>query len=181
MKNLFVCASVLLSVVLFSGCRPPAAPEVAEAETAAPAAPQQAQPSKDFEIPSLAADGGVISLASYKGQVVLLDFWATWCPPCRYELPSLKELYGELKDRGFVLIGMTVDQGSMEKVRADVAKFELTYPAGLAGPEVQAAYGGIRAVPTKFLLGQDGQVIETFVGLVPEAELRANIEQALAE
>ena len=182
MKNLFMWALIVMSVVFLSGCRPPVAPE-----TPAPEAPDAAAPapapaaSRDFDIPSLSVDGGTIALASHKGKVVLLDFWATWCPPCRYELPALMKLYADLKDRDFVLIGMTVDQGSLEKVQADVAKFSLTYPVGLAGPDVQAAYGGIRAVPTKFLLGKDGSIIETFIGLVPEEELRSKIEGALAE
>jgi len=181
MKKYLKSAMVLLTAVLFAGCRPASAPETPPPAAPAPELAEQSEPAGTFDIPSLDGSGGTVSLSAHAGKVVLLDFWATWCPPCRFELPSLNKLYGELKDRGFVIIGMTVDQGSAEKVQPAVAKFGLTYPVGLAGADVQAAYGGIRAVPTKFLLGKDGQVIETFVGLVPEEELRAKIEKALAQ
>jgi thiol-disulfide isomerase/thioredoxin len=134
----------------------------------------------EFSIPNLSNPGEQLSLSSYKGQVVLLDFWATWCPPCRSELPALNQLYGELKAKGFVLVGMTVDNGSVEQVAEAVRRFELSYPVGLAGADVQQAYGGIRAVPTKFLLDKNGAVAKQYLGVVPEKQLRADIETLLA-
>ena len=139
----------------------------------------QAYEAPGFSIPSLDGSGGSIDLASYEGQVVLLDFWATWCPPCRVELPALNKLYEELKDEGFVLIGMTVDQGSPAQVSEAVSRYQLKYPVGLAGPEAQQAYGGIRAVPTKFLLDRQGAVRKHYVGVVQEAQLRSDIEELL--
>ncbi|MBU0677144.1 MAG: TlpA family protein disulfide reductase [Verrucomicrobia bacterium] len=131
-------------------------------------------------IPSLRGEEA-IDLGNYKGQVVLLDFWATWCPPCRFELPILNKVYSDLKGDGFSIIGMTVDKGSVEKVAPKVAAFEIDYPVGLAGSDVQDAYGGIRAVPTKFLLDRNGSVSKSYVGVVPEEELRADIQALLAQ
>jgi thiol-disulfide isomerase/thioredoxin len=149
--------------------------------TTQPEASGQRAESSSFSIPSLTDSvSGSISLDDYSGQVVLLDFWATWCPPCRYELPALNKLYAELKGQGFTLIGMTVDKGDVATVAPKVSSFELNYPVGLAGADVQAMYGGIRAVPTKILLDRTGAVQETLVGVVPEEELRAKIEQLLA-
>jgi len=133
-----------------------------------------------FSIPSLGGSGGTIDLAEYEGQVVLLDFWATWCPPCRAELPALNRLYSELKDEGFVLIGMTVDKGSVEQVASAVERFNLRYPVGLADEQAQNAYGEIRAVPTKFLLDREGAVQQRYVGVVSEEQLKADIEALLA-
>jgi thiol-disulfide isomerase/thioredoxin len=174
MKTLLLVLAVTLAVIL-AGCGPqqviPGAPGAG--------APGGSGAAAGFVIPSL-ADSSDISLAVYQGRVVLLDFWATWCPPCRSELPALDGLYRGANNRGFTIIGMTVDQGSREEVSAAVKRFNLSYPVGLAGPDVQASYGGIRAVPTKFLLDKKGNVYKRYLGVVPEGELRADIETLLA-
>jgi thiol-disulfide isomerase/thioredoxin len=159
---------VVLALVTLAGCAPQG-----------PVGPTPGGTVSGFVIPSL-TDSGDVSLAVYQGRVVLLDFWATWCPPCRSELPTLNRLYGELSNKGFTLIGMTVDKGSREQVAEAVKRFNLSYPVGLAGPEIQASYGGIRAVPTKFLLDRKGAVHKSYVGVAPEGQLRADIEALLA-
>ncbi|MBP7831103.1 MAG: TlpA family protein disulfide reductase [Kiritimatiellae bacterium] len=169
-----VCAGIVL--VALSGCKPPGREEAVQPEIL-PAGPAASA----FSIPSLKTPGETIDLNAFRGQVVLLDFWATWCPPCRSELPDLGRLYEDLKDQGFVLVGMTVDQESAERVAQAVAKFSIPYPVGLAGPDTQAAYGGIRAVPTKFLLDAQGKVRQRYEGVVPDAQLRADIAALLAE
>jgi thiol-disulfide isomerase/thioredoxin len=162
-------------LVLLVGCTPPGlAPEKESAVTLGEVA------GAEFSIPNLANPSEKLSLAPYKGQVVLLDFWATWCPPCRSELPALNRLYNDLKEKGFVIVGMTVDNGSVEQVAEAVKRFELSYPVGLAGEDVQQAYGGIRAVPTKFLLDKKGAVAKQYTGVVPERQLRADVEALLA-
>lgn len=165
-----------IMAVALTGCGPtggerPAQPEV----------PSSGPAASPFSVPSLTAAGESIDLNSYRGQVVLLDFWATWCPPCRSELPDLARLYGELKDRGFVLVGLTVDQGTADSVAQAVGRFEIPYPVGLAGPDIQSAYGGIRAVPTKFLLDAQGKVRKSYLGVVPADQLKADIAALLAE
>jgi thiol-disulfide isomerase/thioredoxin len=166
---------VASSLVLLSGCTPPGLSPKEEA----PISPGEVA-GADFSIPNLANPGEPLSLTPYKGQVVLLDFWATWCPPCRSELPALNRLYSDLKENGFVIVGMTVDNAPAEQVTEAVKQFELLYPVGLAGEDVQQAYGGIRAVPTKFLLDRNGAVAKQYLGVVPEQQLRADIEALLA-
>lgn len=173
MKTLGLLLVSLL--VLLAGCSPSGlAPKKGSAVTAGEV------PAADFSIQDLANPGEQLSLSPYNGHVVLLDFWATWCPPCRSELPALNQLYNDLKQNGFVIVGMTVDNGSAEQVAEAVRRFKLSYPVGLAGEDVQRAYGGIRAVPTKFLLDKKGAVAKQYLGVVPEKQLRADIETLLA-
>lgn len=162
-------------MLLGAGCKPGAR------EERSPGVLSSGPQATVFSIPSLQNVGEKINLEFLKGRVALLDFWATWCPPCRYELPALSRLYEDLKDQGFVLVGMTVDQDTVENVAGAIRRFSLPYPVGLAGPEVQAAYGGIRAVPTKFLLDRQGKVRQRYLGVVPEQQLRADISALLAE
>jgi thiol-disulfide isomerase/thioredoxin len=173
MKPRVLVALALLAAL--AGCRPPSPPSEQPQQP-----PAEKYPPVGFSVPSLQPGTETIALGDFKGKVVLLDFWATWCPPCRSEIPSLKKLHDELKDRGFSMVGMNVDQGSPQEVAEAVKRFEITYPLGLAGPEVQAAYGGIRAVPTKFLLDREGAIRKNYVGVVPEKDLRADIESLLA-
>ena len=137
-------------------------------------------PGAEFAIPVLGTVGGDIQLKDHAGQVVLLDFWATWCLPCRKELPALNALYRDFEPRGFSLIGMTVDQGEQSKVADAVGKLAVGYPVGWADGSVQEAYGGIRVVPTKVLLDKNGAVVKRYEGVVSPEVLRADIEELLA-
>ena len=175
-RHLQLMGVLLISLVVLSGCKP------ASKGKAEPLQPKDSESvaAIGFSIPAIGGGSGNIDLSAYKGQVVLLDFWATWCPPCRSELGTLDKMYKDLKDKGFVLIGMTVDDGSVAEVAQAVSQFSLSYPVGWAGPEVQQAYGGIRAVPTKFLLDKNGAVQKRYVGVAPEEQIRADIATLLA-
>jgi peroxiredoxin len=139
-----------------------------------------ATPAADFSLPLLSG-GGAITLSEQKGKVVLLDFWATWCPPCRYELPALNKMYQELKEQGFVVVGMTVDRGAPDSIKTAVDKFQLSYPLTLADEKVQDTFGGIRAVPTKFLINRKGEIAQTYLGVVPDRQLRDDVLAVLAQ
>ena len=166
----------LLLAVLLAGCVPRAVPPAREGVV-----PPESHAAPGFSVPALAGSSGSLSLTAYAGQVVLLDFWATWCPACRWELPSLDRMYGALKDKGFALIGMAVDEAPRDRLAEAVRHFDVSFPVGWASPEVQAAYGGIRAVPTKFLLDRRGGLRKAYRGVVPPEELRADIEALLAQ
>jgi cytochrome c biogenesis protein CcmG, thiol:disulfide interchange protein DsbE len=161
---------------VMAGCAPKALPP--QKEGAIPAERYAAPP---FSIPSLTGASDKLSLGSYTGQVVLLDFWATWCPACRWEMPRLDRLYGELKDKGLALIGLVVDDAPPARLAEAVKRFDVSFPVGLAGVDIQAAYGGIRAVPTKFLLDRSGSIRKTYMGAVQPDELRADIEALLTQ
>jgi thiol-disulfide isomerase/thioredoxin len=135
----------------------------------------------DFSIPSLTSDES-IQLSAYKGDVVLLDFWATWCPPCRSELPELNKLYHELKADGFTIIGMTLDKGAPAEVAQLVAPFKLDYPVGLASQVVQElpSFQTFRAIPSKFIIDRAGNIVAGPIqGALPIAQLRREIEKYL--
>ena len=131
-------------------------------------------PAPDIQVKDL--DGKDVSLTANKGKVILLNFWATWCGPCRAEIPGLIELQNKYKD-GLQIIGMVVDDDDEANVR-DVVKTEsINYPVALATPQVRMAYGGIMALPTVFIINAEGRVVQKHVGLynpaLYETEVRA--------
>jgi thiol-disulfide isomerase/thioredoxin len=121
-------------------------------------------------------EGKPLSLANFRGKVVLLNFWATWCGPCRAEIPSLIELQNRYKDH-MQIVGMVVDDDDVDAIR-DVVKTEsVNYPVALAPPQVRMDYGGIAALPTVFIINTEGRVVQKHVGLfnpvLYETEVRA--------
>jgi thiol-disulfide isomerase/thioredoxin len=108
-------------------------------------------------------DGNPVSTAAWKGKVVLLNFWATWCPPCRAEVPVLVDLATRYKDR-VQIIGVSLDDGP-EEVRAFVKDEGINYPVVMASREIVAEYGGVPALPTLFVVNADGNVVQKHEGL----------------
>jgi thiol-disulfide isomerase/thioredoxin len=138
-------------------------------------------PAPDFKVKDL--DGKDLTLAAHKGQVVLLNFWATWCGPCRAEIPGLIELQEKYKDK-LQIIGMVVDEDDPDNLR-DVVKTErINYPVALTSGEVRMAYGGISALPTVFVINPEGRVVQKHVGLfnpaLYETEVRALLDLPIA-
>ena len=120
------------------------------------------QPVPAFTILSL--DGQTISPAHLDGKVVLLNFWATWCPPCREEIPDLIELQDKYGGR-LQIIGLSVDTGSQETVKRFVQERKINYPVAIASPELEAKFGGVMGLPTSFLVDTEGRVVQKHVGL----------------
>ena len=124
-------------------------------------------------------NGKELSLDAYKGKVVLLNFWATWCGPCRAEIRSLIRIQESYKDR-LQIIGMDVDDDDEEQLRAFVKAQGINYPVATTSIPVRLAYGGIGALPTMFVINQDGKVVQKHVGLfnpaLYEIEARALLD-----
>jgi thiol-disulfide isomerase/thioredoxin len=131
-------------------------------------------PAPEFKLDTL--DGKPLSLAASHGKVVLLNFWATWCGPCRAEIPDLIELQTKYKDR-LQIIGLTVDDDDPELIKKMAEKAGINYPVAMASPEVRVKYGGIAALPTSFMLDAEGRVVQKHEGLrdpiLYELEIRA--------
>ncbi len=131
-------------------------------------------PAPAFQLKDL--DGKDLNLDSSRGKVVLLNFWATWCGPCREEIPGLIALQDRYKDR-LQIIGLVVDDDDEKEIRGVVDAEKINYPIALADQKTRFEYGGIAALPTVFLINADGRVVQKHVGLynpaLYETEVRA--------
>lgn len=131
----------------------------------------------DFSLQSL--NGSTWSLNDHRGQVVLVNFWATWCPPCRAETPGLVRLSHEFEGRGFSLVGIAMDDDPASVVPGFVNEYQMTYPVLLPGDFALAQT--TESLPTSFLVDKKGRVARTYTGMVSEAVLRRDVETLLAE
>jgi thiol-disulfide isomerase/thioredoxin len=131
-------------------------------------------PAPDFKLAGL--DGKPLTLADSRDKVVLLNFWATWCGPCRAEIPDLVELQNKYKDR-LQIIGLVVDADDPDAVKKFVEESGVNYPVALASTDIRMQYGGIAALPTSFVLDGQGRVVQKHEGLrnpaLYEAEIRS--------
>jgi cytochrome c biogenesis protein CcmG, thiol:disulfide interchange protein DsbE len=124
---------------------------------------RQGQPllAPDFTLPQL--DGQTLRLSSYRGKVVLLDFWATWCVPCREEIPNFMELQDKYREDGFEMIGISMDDGP-EPVRSFFQEFHMNYPVVMGNAKIGELYGGVLGLPIAFLLDRNGRVYAKHIG-----------------
>ncbi len=132
------------------------------------------QPVPPFLLQDL--NGNVVSTAQWQGKVVILNFWATWCPPCREEIPILIKLAKKYKD-SLLIVGVSVDDGSPDDVREFAKAFHMNYPVVMWSHELVSEYGGVPALPTTFLINKDARIVQKHEGLYPpevyDTEVRA--------
>ena len=121
-------------------------------------------------------DGGIISTADLHGKVVIVNFWATWCPPCREEIPEMVELSNRYKDK-LQIIGVSMDDAPASEVREFAKQIGISYPVVMGSGAIDAEYGGVPALPTSFVISPDGRVVQKHAGLYPigvyETEIRS--------
>jgi cytochrome c biogenesis protein CcmG/thiol:disulfide interchange protein DsbE len=128
----------------------------------------------DFTLKDL--DGVEVSLSDFSGKIIVLNFWATWCPPCREEIPDFIEVNNEYKDRGVQFLG--VSNEDVETIKDFVEKNGINYPILVDRSNITNDWG-IRAIPTTFILSSDGTVLFKNVGMLTKSQLEAAIEDAL--
>jgi len=116
----------------------------------------------DFSVPALA--GPALRLSDFKGKVVLLNFWATWCPPCKEEMPSMERLYRRYKDKGFAILAISIDAGGAGPVGPFARKLGLTFPIGLDAKQAVASQYGVPALPASFLIDRAGNTAGVALG-----------------
>lgn len=124
-------------------------------------------------------DGNAVSSDQFKGKVMVVDFWATWCPPCREEIPGYIDLYRKYGKDRLVIVGASVDEGGPAVVKAFIAKFGINYPVVMADEPTESAFGGMDAIPTTFLIDQNGQIRDKKVGAEPTADYEKKIQALL--
>jgi len=133
----------------------------------------------DFERPTLSGDS--FRLSSYRGDVVAVNFWATWCLPCRVETPDFVALQDKLRDKGVRFVGVSLDEGGFDDVRPFAEEFGVNYPLVLDDGALLDPYGGLAALPTTVLVGRDGVARYRVRGLTSEEQLRPLLRTLIAE
>ena len=129
----------------------------------------------DFTVKDM--NGQSVALSSFKGKVIVLDFWATWCPPCKAEIPGFVELQKEYGEKGLQIVGVSVDD-TVDKLSPFAAEFKMNYPVlvGLDRDDLQDAYGPMWGIPTTFLINRDGKICRKHSGLVGKERYEQDIK-----
>ncbi len=166
-------AVALLTVpMLIKATAPDASPKLASAHGATCQADGMAKLDFKLKDPS----GGTLKLADYQGKVLLLNFWGTWCGPCKMEIPGFIELQEQYRDRGFVIVGLAVED-TPEAVKAYASEANINYPVAMVQDDVEDTYGPILGVPMSFLIARDGSICRKYLGPISkdaaEREIKA--------
>lgn len=137
------------------------------------------RPAPELEVETLS--GRILGGEEMVGKVVVVNFWATWCPPCRVEMPALQELHEDHADEGLVVLGLSIDAGGTASVERFLEQRDLTFPVAMADRADRRAFGGLQGVPTTVLIGRDGKIRHRVYGLFAPPALKAAVRRLLEE
>jgi cytochrome c biogenesis protein CcmG/thiol:disulfide interchange protein DsbE len=172
--------SFVLMLVLWSAAvraQTPTAPTNPQTGPSVPAAGSQAP---DFELKVVGSDGKTLQLSSLKGKAVIVSFWATWCEPCKVEMPWLVELQKKYAEQGLQVVGISMDDAEEKEVIDFARKMGVNYPVLRGTEKVADLYGGVDALPMTFWLDRSGKVVDSRVGLESESQIEDSIKKSLA-
>ena len=143
----------------------------------APAPPAAMKTAPEFELKDV--EGNLYRSVSAQGTVRLVDFWATWCAPCRNEIPMFKEFNSTYGPKGFTLLGIAMDDEGVDTVKPYVDELKIPYLTLIGNDDVAKAFGGLVGFPSKFLVDREGRIVDSWVGVVPRAVLEKRIQSLL--
>lgn len=127
------------------------------------------------------ANGASVKLADYQGKVVLLNFWATWCGPCKIEIPWFIDFEQRYKDRGFAVLGIAMDEEGWEIVKPYITEKKVNYRVVIGNDTTANLYGGVESLPTSFILDREGRIAKVHIGLVSKKEYENDITALLSD
>jgi cytochrome c biogenesis protein CcmG/thiol:disulfide interchange protein DsbE len=153
--------------LLLYGCSGPAAVRPEKTRKAAP----------EFSLKD--STGATVKLSDYKGKIVLLNFWATWCGPCKIEIPWFIEFEKTYKDKGFAVLGVSMDEEGWDVVRPYVERAKVNYRIVIGDDTMAQQYGGVDSLPTSFLIDKEGRIASVHVGLVSRGSYQSEIRELL--
>lgn len=166
-----------LATALLLGCLACTSSNVRAATELKPDKERHAAP--DFALKD--SDGKVVHLSDYKGKVVVLDFWATWCGPCRIEIPWFTDLERNQKDKGFEVLGISMDDEGWDVVKPFLTEVGVNYRVVMGNDFTAQAYGGVEALPTTFLIDREGKIAAVHVGLANKKDIVDGVEKLLQD
>jgi len=169
-------AAALLVACFLTGCGSQPR-SVKAADTVKPG--KDRKPAPEFALKD--ADGKTVRLEDYKGKVVLLDFFATWCGPCKIEIPWFMEMERKNKDKGFSVLGVSMDDEGWEVVKPFLAGLGVNYRVVIGNDSTAQTYGGVNALPTTFLIDRTGRIAAIHIGLAAKKDFEDGIEQLLQD
>ncbi len=175
-RNAIVIVVVIAAValMLFAGVRM-ARPKAGMAKTKVAGVSGSVAP--DFELKSL--DGKQVRLSDFRGKAVLLNFWATWCAPCKIEMPWFVDLQKQYASQGLQVIGVAMDDSGEEAIAKFAKEMAVNYPVLIGKESVGDAYGGVEFLPTTFFIDRQGKVVDRVFGLVGHSDMEDNVKKAL--
>ncbi len=135
----------------------------------------KSQAAPEFSFSSL--EGKTVAMKDLANKVVIVDFWATWCGPCREEIPHLNKLYAELKGKGLEIVGISMDVDGTDAVKDFAREFRIQYPIVLGDEKIAEEFGGIIGLPTTFIIDRQGNVAKKYIGLPPAADMERIIKE----
>ena len=135
------------------------------------------KPAPDFALQD--ATGHTVKLSDYRGKVVLLDFWATWCGPCKIEIPWFQEFERQNKDKGFAVIGVAMDDEGWDVVKPFAQERRINYRLVMGNDTVAQQFGGVEALPTTFLIDREGRIASVHIGLSGKRDFEDGIQELL--